>query len=103
MNIKNEISKNRSWINKVVDWRDELIHRSSNPVMTRYDPAITNDFSFFISKEPISIFGKKQVGTKNLEPISTFCLPWMKKDADLLDSVCKDILILYGNKTSVNI
>jgi len=103
VNIKNEVSKNRSWINKVVNWRDELIHRSSNPILTKDDPTITKDFSLYVSKEPISIFGQKQSRKMNLEPISSFCSPWMENNVDLMESVCKDIIILYGNKTSVNI
>jgi hypothetical protein len=101
-NIINEISKNMFWIGEVVNWRDELIHRSSNPIITKDDPGITKDFSLFIYKEPIAIFSNKRIQAKNLIPISTFCIPWIKKNIDLLESVCQDILKLYGNKSTVN-
>jgi len=100
-NLAKHISKKRNWINRVVYWRDEIIHRKS--VFVGYiSPAGANgnpiDLTVKMPMEPVTLFGgpsemkrlKDKYG-KSDQDIIQFCENWIDEGKKLIETTYEQI------------
>ena len=91
------INNNKKWLKKVVEWRDQLIHRGSNPIVTIGNPEQIGNFSLYICMKPLTIFDQSFDPAKmSYTTISDFCDPWLVKSNEMIDTISTDPLLFIG-------
>ena len=105
-NLADYLSKNKKWINIIIDWRDEIIHRKSlfigyiSPADKNGNPV---DLTVKMPMEPINLFEgapemkrlEKKYG-KSSQDIVEFCENWIDEGKKLVEIVYEKICSDYS-------
>jgi len=112
--LVNKTKKQTAWINKVVDWRNKLIHRFSivvNPFMEKPGPPDENDdpdsFPIMMLVTPLPIHELMtdpskimEKHGKTMQDIMPFCDDWIAESKTLFENTCDSIIIKLKKNNS---
>lgn len=95
---KIQIKKN--WIEEVVNWRNEINHRTFNVVGQLTDAEKLKDYTYKIAREPINIMDYsnyqylyQKYGEKDfMQAVSTFCERWANNCSDFVETLGEELV-----------
>jgi hypothetical protein len=108
-----QIIHKKSWIKEVINWRDEINHRTFNVIGTRSDAEKQKDFTCKMSREPLNMLNyeniqkmaKKYGGGNFTQEISLFCNSWINNCSDLIETLGTELIqniLLFKGVGSLN-
>jgi hypothetical protein len=99
--VASRMKTKRVWIKEVVNWRDQINHRTFNVIGQLTQRQVLDDYAYRIAREPINmlIFGNYQYlsqkyGDGFTQTVSTFCERWVNDCKDFVDTL-GDELVYY--------